>query len=401
MKEIKTTLLVIMSISLLLLSTSVVSTPIKNPIKIEKSNFDDLPYTGQLRVYVVEPISRWDNYDNEPYHFGFLDFALNEKLSIDYLGTYSKQVTWNAQDAGYSNVQQNNIMVIAAIFNPEAKKAYAYPPLQNPFNAYYVDAAAGATPGNTDHNTKNDEFTHTVFVEEGTATWCPYCPAMADALNNVYKSGEYPFYFVALIQDMATSAKDRLEDFNIYGYPTSFFDGGRKVLVGGVTNENTYKTRIEQCGTGDVHDLDLSLTVEWAGNGVLDISIEITNNEETPNYAPSMPIITGPSSGRTNKKYDFTFVSNDPEGGNVYYYIDWGDGKTEDWIGPYASDEEVTASHSWSEKNTFKIKAKCKDVEDLESEEATMEFSAPRVMNRLIFTFILEKFPILKNLFKY
>ena len=43
------------------------------------------PYKGHLRVYVVEPVSRWDNYDGDPYHFGFLDFAFSDKLSIERL----------------------------------------------------------------------------------------------------------------------------------------------------------------------------------------------------------------------------------------------------------------------------------------------------------------------------
>jgi len=28
-------------------------------------------YTGHLRVYIVEPASQWNNYNKEPYHFGF------------------------------------------------------------------------------------------------------------------------------------------------------------------------------------------------------------------------------------------------------------------------------------------------------------------------------------------
>ena len=157
------------------------------------------PYDGRLRVYIVEPVSRWNNYNNDPYHFGFLDFAINESLSIDYLGTYTKQVTWNASQAGYNNVKENNVMVIAAVFNPQINKGYANPPSKNPFDAHYVDAAAGAKPGETGSNIVKENFTHTVFVEEATAQWCPYCPAMAEALNGIYESNDYPFYFVALI----------------------------------------------------------------------------------------------------------------------------------------------------------------------------------------------------------
>ena len=40
------------------------------------------PYTGRLRVYVVEPVSRWNMMNQEPYHFGFLGFAFNKNISI-------------------------------------------------------------------------------------------------------------------------------------------------------------------------------------------------------------------------------------------------------------------------------------------------------------------------------
>jgi len=101
-------------------------------------------YGGQLRVYVVEIISRWDNYYGDPYHYAFLDFAIDEKLSIEYNTTYNTQVTWDAQQAGYENVTEDNIIVMAAIFNPKSQTKYSLPPVSYPFKAYYVDAAAAA-----------------------------------------------------------------------------------------------------------------------------------------------------------------------------------------------------------------------------------------------------------------
>ena len=84
------------------------------------------PYNGQLRVYIVEPVSRWYNADNDPYHFGLLDFAIDEELSIEFQDTYTNQVTWDASEAGYSQVSENNIMVIATVFNPIKHKKYSY-----------------------------------------------------------------------------------------------------------------------------------------------------------------------------------------------------------------------------------------------------------------------------------
>jgi thiol-disulfide isomerase/thioredoxin len=355
----------------------------------------DRPYDGYLRIYVVEPISRWNNYDKDPYHFGFLDFALNEQLSIEYLGTYTKQVTWNAQQAGYSNVDESNLMVIAAVFNPEINKGYANPPTKNPFDAHYVDAAAGAKSGETGSNIVKENFTHTVFVEEATATWCPYCPAMGGALNGVYESDNYPFYFVALIADKVVTADTYLENYNLYGYPSAFFDGGKKVLVGGYDAESYYRTRIEQCGKADVHEMDLNISVVWKGNGVIDISVTIINNEEMPNGAPSSPILTGPSSGKPKKEYSYNVTATDPEGGQVWYWIDWGDGTNTSWIGPFDSGTKITESHTWTSKENFTILAKAKDSLDAESDWATLIISVPYTYNIPMIQFrlkLLERF---------
>ncbi|RLF53387.1 MAG: hypothetical protein DRN24_01035, partial [Thermoplasmata archaeon] len=54
-----------------------------------------------------------------------------------------------------------------------------------------------------------------------------------------------------------------------------------------------------------------------------------------PLPSPAKPTITGPSKGKPNKEYSFTFKSTDPEGSNIYYYVDWGDGTYTDWDGPH------------------------------------------------------------------
>ncbi len=66
-----------------------------------------------------------------------------------------------------------------------------------------------------------------------------------------------------------------------------------------------------------------------------------------PNRAPNVPNMpSGPISGKVGKKYEYTFVTTDPDNDKIYYKINWGDGIT-DWIGPYNSGEEVNVSHVW------------------------------------------------------
>lgn len=360
------------------------------------------PYVGRLRVYVVEPRSRWDNYDRDPYYFGFLDFAFNNIISIEYLDTYENTIIWNGSEAGYGNVRETNIMVIAVVFNPEQHQGYAYPPSQHPFDAYYVDATAAAQPGETGYNMVTENFTHTVFGEEATAPWCPHCPDMAGKLYALYESGEYPFYFVALVSDVQNQvAENRLfQEFNIYGYPTSFLDGGYKVLIGSGISESTYINRIKQCGRRAVCNLNLSVSVEWMGDGVLKIGISITDN----NAPPNAPSISGPLEGTVGTEYNYTFVTTEPDGDDVYYYIDWGDNTSSGWLGSFTSGEEVIVNHIWDEQGMYNITAKAKDSYGCESnwsDPLGVTMPKPKVINLMLLQFLeglLERFPLLARL---
>lgn len=361
-------------------------------------------YKGQLRVYIAEPQSRFDNDDRDPYHFGFLDFAIDETLSIEYLDTYVKEVTWVAQDAGFNNVRENNIIAIATVFNPEINTGYARPPSQNKFDAHYVDAAAGATPGETGQNEVTEDFTHTVFVEEGTATWCPYCPAMAEALYSVYSSGDYPYYFIALVADEVDAAYDYLiNNYNLYGYPSAFFDGGKKVLVGGYDDESYYRSRIEKCGARDVHELDLSISVEWVADGVMDISVSITNNEQIENFPPEKPDIDGPAKGSIGVEQEYIISAEDPNGDDVYFWVQWFEGcPGVSWEGPYKSGEDVIFKYTYEEQGDYLIQVQAKDTEGALSEWASLEVSMPKPysISRFLSFRFLDQFPLILNVLR-
>ena len=65
---------------------------------------------------------------------------------------------------------------------------------------------------------------------------------------------------------------------------------------------------------------------------------------------------------------DTLYVSTlDPDGDDVFYFVDWDDGSSNDWFGPYHSGEVVEINHDWSEPGTFKIMAKAKDIHSGES----------------------------------
>ena len=93
--------------------------------------------------------------------------------------------------------------------------------------------------------------------------------------------------------------------------------------------------------------------------------------------APTASEINGPASGKAGTSYDYTFESTSPLGRNVYYYIDWGDGNIENWIGSYPSGETITVSHTWSSKGTYTISARAKDTDNLWGPWGTLSVTMP------------------------
>jgi len=68
-------------------------------------------------------------------------------------------------------------------------------------------------------------------------------------------------------------------------------------------------------------------------------------------------------------EYEYTFTTTDPNGDDVYYYINWGGYfNVGEWIGPYSSGEQIVLTHTWKNKGIYTIKAKAKDIFDLESD---------------------------------
>jgi thiol-disulfide isomerase/thioredoxin len=126
------------------------------------------------------------------------------------------------------------------------------------------------------------EFTHAVFIEEGTTTWCPNCPNAAEALYSLYESGEYPFYFIALVIDQNPIAQNRFwGHYRGKAIPTIFFDGGYNQTVGsGTTPEQTeqlYRPIIEEAGARTVRPIALNSSVIGHGDATLDITITVKN----------------------------------------------------------------------------------------------------------------------------
>jgi len=118
--------------------------------------------------------------------------------------------------------------------------------------------------------------------------------------------------------------------------------------------------------------------------------------ELDPN-APEAPTITGETDGKAGAEYEYTFSTIDPNGDDVFFNIDWGDGEFEDWFGPYNSGEEVVVSHTWDEQGTYTIKARAKDTDNLWGPWATLEVKMPinQPVQYPLLELFRERFPLL------
>jgi hypothetical protein len=154
---------------------------------------------------------------------------------------------------------------------------------------------------------------------------------------------------------------------------------------------------------GDLIQLDssnflVSGYTESFGSGDYDVwLLKLMITENSIPYTPSRPM--GPSSGNIDEEYTYTTSTIDPDGDQLFYLFDWGDGHTSFWYGPYDSGEECSASNIWFDRGTFEIRVKAQDVHGAESEWSDpLVVSMPRnyifkstVLMRLFEIFLLKK----------
>jgi len=98
-------------------------------------------------------------------------------------------------------------------------------------------------------------------------------------------------------------------------------------------------------------------------NGLID-EVEIFKKPDG-NLPPDAPFISGPSSGTVGEEYLYSFIATDPEEEDTYLSVDWGDGTSTGWIGPFSSNEEVNIGHTWFTNNSYDIKARVRDNFDV------------------------------------
>jgi hypothetical protein len=334
----------------------------KIDISISVENDDNNDYSGTLRVYVVELVSRWTDYNNQPYGHALLDFPWEQSIDIDSGDTFEDNKVWDGGSVGYSDIDPENIQVILTVCDDEAHQSYSDPPSGNPFNAYYVD-----------------ETIATLLTENDP----PNQPTITGPTD-----GEPGIEYEYTIE-MTDPEEDDLSVWIDWGDETQgwlgpYPSGETLNIMHSWDINGVYEVRVK------TRDQTLQES-EWSETIVVSVG----------NLAPNKPTIDGPKTGLINSDIEIIFSATDPNSDDLYYYIEWGDGTSEEWIGPHSSGAEVKLTHSWDEERSFGIKAKVKDTEDEESGWTTHVITIPR--SKSINTFmpwLFQRFPILRILFQ-
>ena len=411
-------------------------------------NNEATSYTGRIRVYVTEFGSSmgWKDTAGNPYTFPFLDYAFNQDISIPASGTWSNSITWDGHNYndGYGHnfggIQFGNIYVLAAVFNSEWHQGYANPPSGNPFNAYWVDEAAGvrvgsntppnspSTPNPTNGSTGvllnkqlswtggdvNPFDTVSYDVYFGTTSPPPkvvsnqsitsYTPASLNLLTSYY-------WKIVAWDNHGTSAAGPIWQFTTRGNnPPNTPKNPNPVngsttapinsvlsWTGGDPDGDTVKYDVffgttspppkvasnqsstsYNPGTMSVNTTYYWKIVAWDSFHVTTVGPlwHFTTSAAT-NSAPNTPTLTGPPKGKVGVEYTYNVTGTDPDLDQVFYYVDWGDNTSTGWLGPYASGYKLSVDHKWTTKGSYTIKAKVRDEHGLESDWKTLDVTMP------------------------
>jgi len=118
---------------------------------------------------------------------------------------------------------------------------------------------------------------------------------------------------------------------------------------------------------------------------------------------PGAPTIDGPTTGDAGDTLTYSFSAVDPDGDDVKFIIQWGDGLV-DTTGFVASGATETADHVWDSPADYTITAKAEDTNGNQGPESTFTVTIPRnkVVNANPFLQFLQNhpnmFPLLRHL---
>jgi len=290
-------------------------------ITISIENNEESQYNGYIRAFITEINSRYKTSLGDSFKFGFLDFAFDKSISINPNSTYTDNKIWNGYDHGdahgdnFGDIKANNIQIVLVVYNDS--------------NGFVDETVFANVPNNIPNKPKNP------YPENGAIdvrpdvdlTWTCSDPDGDELVYDVYLGKTSPPPLIA------TNLSDPYFDPGILEFETEYY-----WYI--VSNDN-------RGGTNN--------SIIW-------------NFTTKFNYYPDVPAIPyGPKEGDAGEELVYVTTSFDPDGDDLFYWFDWGNGNNSGWVGPFESNEIANASYIWPEGGDFEIKVKVKDEYGAES----------------------------------
>ena len=127
-------------------------------------------------------------------------------------------------------------------------------------------------------------------------------------------------YFGLVSQSITFNGSSSYDpDGSITNYTWDFGDGSTGY---GVSPTHIYNS-------AGIYTVTLTVTDNSNATNAVDTNTTTaTISEKSFNYPPSIPIVSGPSTGHVNMSYNFTAISTDNDSATIQYTFNWGDGET-------------------------------------------------------------------------
>ena len=106
-------------------------------------------------------------------------------------------------------------------------------------------------------------------------------------------------------------------------------------------------------------------------------------HESPSSRAPTAPSIDGKNTATVNQAEEFIFRSTDPDGDDIYIFVDWGYNDETDLVGPKKTGEAQTGSHVWFYEGGFIIKAIAIDENGVISDWGYLTISVPKQKTKI------------------